>query len=205
MEQVDDHLLADDELTVGEELEQQRADQRVIGCPYLDARHRQQPRAQIRQRRRPARRRKRRGQQNVTALVSGQVEQMEERTFRRPLGALDDDGTRFDEGGDGLDRQGIRCAQQGAGARLPDMGEMRLAATRRPVQQHRRSGPVGPAIEQGDGRLVARRDEEIIGAKGGPMCELKDELRCHRALSRLPDRRSGWRGTFAGQSASARR
>jgi hypothetical protein len=204
VEEEDDDIFADGELAVGEELEQHRADQGVIGRRHRDIRHGDQARAQIGQRRLPARRRLLRGQQEMQAALGGKIDEVKQRPLGRLLGTVDHHRPGSELGHRARRKRRGR-AEKRSRAGLPDMGEMRFPAAGRTVQRQRGGRPIRPAVEPGDRRRIARGDEEVIGAEGRPMGELKGELGRHHAPARPADRKSGCRDSGRGQSASARR
>ena len=66
-------------------------------------------------------------------------------------------------------RQIGRYQQSGRRPHLEDMGQVGLAAAGRAVHCQSGSGPIWPAIEPGDRRLIAGSDQEVLAAEGGAM------------------------------------
>src|ERR1019366_5761787 len=76
--------LVHDELAVGGELDDQRAQQRVVGGGERDARQRAQARGKIADRHRKCRKRRARGDEDKSALLAREVDQMKERALVEP-------------------------------------------------------------------------------------------------------------------------
>jgi len=60
-----------------------------------------------------------------------------------------------------------RRQQAGGRSSLKDMGQMRLATAGRAMNGKAGAGPIGPAVEPGDRRLIAGCHEKILAAEGG--------------------------------------
>ena len=66
-------------------------------------------------------------------------------------------------------RARIRCA-------APHLGEMGLAAARRPGERQRPHRPRRPAVDEGDGLGIRSADQEILAAESRPVRQIENEL-----------------------------
>src|SRR5262245_45183724 len=72
--------------------------------------------------------------------------------------------------------QFVRRDRDGVAARLPDMREMRLAAAARPRDDACSRGPLGPGLDEGQRRLIARARHEVLAREAALGLERKREL-----------------------------
>jgi hypothetical protein len=101
---------------------------------------------------------------------------MQQRLFGRPLGVVERDGAAARQFVGARLPQCVAGQEFGAAALAPEPREMALAAARRARQHERRRRPVGPALDRGEGGLVAAGDEKIGAAERRAVRQLEGEL-----------------------------
>jgi hypothetical protein len=171
--QIADHPFGDLELSVVEQLEQERRQQVVVGRSDRDRGRRAQARGEIRQADRPGGDRPARGQQQMPALLGQPIVQLQERHLVGDrLGRIEDGGARHEIGG----RQGGRVEPAGGRACRPDPGQMALAAARRAMQDQGRGRPGGPALQPSERIAIAGRRHEVLAPGCGLVLEGEQQL-----------------------------
>ena len=164
-DQIADHGLGDHELAVGEQLDQQRRQQGVVGRADRDRRRGAQARGEVRQADRPGRRpagaRSAADARPARAAGCRAAAAPPRRRPARPDRAPQRAGSARRRAAGG---SAAASSQRAPRARRPDPREMALAAARRAVQDQRRRRPVGPAREPGERLLIARRRHEVLDA-----------------------------------------
>jgi hypothetical protein len=172
----------DPQLPVGEQLDQQCGQQRIVGWGKHGNGRGGHPACQIGQPEGPLRGRTAPGHQHPAAAFGLPVQDMQQPRLGR--GVASDSGQILDRKRNG--QRGRRCRQRrgrqddGAGIRCPDMRQMGLAGTQRTGQHHPTLRPVR-RVKRAHRQRVRRRNEEGRTPHGRPGRQVEDKLPGHGA------------------------
>src|SRR5579883_3049561 len=102
---------------------------------------------------------------------------MQQRGFRRPIGAIDGHGAALAQHGRDL-RGSERIAgdQRSPGTLAPDMGEMGFSRAGRSMPSQRREAPLPPALDPGEGRGIGFGSKEIGSSVNSAPTEIEGQL-----------------------------
>ncbi len=181
------HVRRDPQLAVGQQLHQQGAQQGLVGRRHGDGIGAAQPRAQVGQLQRPARRRQARRQQQMTAALDHRGPKRKEPFVEQP--AIRGPGVEcaveiLQQHRLGLAQQRARrCSGQGrgwqnqrSGPGLPDRRQVALARPFRAVDHQCRPRPSGPGLHEAQRRLVGIGGEEVLAPQPPQRRQADDEL-----------------------------
>ena len=179
-EQISDHFRRDAQLAVGEVLDEDRAEKRVVGQPDPDGEGRAQTRAEIvasRYSRISARLPS--GDQKAAPGLSRQ-ELWRWRSARSQARSASSTATRCWRSATKRATVSSSSAAPATATRrrpfAPEMDEMRLAATLRTMQHECPGRPIGPSVDPADRRGVAVRNQEVGAAQGCAAGQVEGEL-----------------------------
>ncbi len=146
-----------------------RAPERVLGRGAADRDGGAQARTQVAEPDRPGAGRPFGGQQEAQAALAAAIVEVQEPPLAGAVGVVDRDPgrARLDQRRQAGLVEPLPGEREAARMLAPEMDEVGLAASRRSVQHQGSGRPVGPAVEPGNRRLVAWRDQEIGAAERG--------------------------------------
>jgi hypothetical protein len=173
-DEIADHALPDHQLPVTEQLDQHRAEERIVGRAERHRRGRAQPRREVRQRDPPGGDRPGRGQQQMPAPLLQVIVQVQEAEFVTEwLGRIEHPGERVVR----LHRrQRARLERKGATALRPDARPLGFAGTLGAVQHQNRRRPVRPALQPGKRLPIAGRRQEVLDPRSRALAKLEGQL-----------------------------